>query len=216
MPRTARIQSVDAVKTLTVALRSYEEDATTAVADLDLQVNRILEWVVHERKEYWGQRLRRDSERLSEARINLQRRRALFGGDGLGHSCHDEQKAVDLAKRRFDLAETKSQAVRRWRHVIERELLEFRATVNQLAGFLQVDMPRAKALLERMSRALEHYLAVEAAAESVPPPDWGTLLQETAGVAGQADAAASAGPGQQPAAGQAAGGDTPVTEHSEA
>jgi hypothetical protein len=185
MTRTARLQSVETVKTLAAALRAYEEDATTAVADLDLQINRILEWVVHERKEYWGHRLRRDSERLSEARINLQRRRAVFGGDGLGQSCHDEQKAVDAAKRRVELAETKGQAVRRWRHVIERELLEFRATVNQLAGFLQVDMPRAKALLDRMSVALERYLAVEASAAAGPPPDWGTLLQDSSGATGQ-------------------------------
>jgi hypothetical protein len=200
MTRTARIQSIDAVKSLARSLRSFEEDAAAAVADLELQLNRIQEWITHERKDYWGLRLRRDTERLSEARINLQRRRAIFAGDDLGHSCHDEQKAVELAKRRVDLAETKAQAVRRWRHLIEREILEFRGTMNQLASFLQVDMPRAKALLERMIRALERYLAVETTAEAVSPPDWGTLLQETAPIAGETTAGEASDGASAPAA----------------
>jgi hypothetical protein len=188
MAPNARVQSIDAVQSLATGLRSFEADVAAVLADLELQVNRILEWIGHDRKNYWVQQLRRSSDHLSEARVVLQRNRMIAAGNDFGPSCYEEQKIVDLAKRRVALAEVKIEATRRWAHAMQRELFEFRSVMNQLGGLLQVEMPRAHVVLERMSQALERYLALEATPQAVPPPEWGSLLIETGAEAGKPSA----------------------------
>ena len=62
------------MRLLAAALRSFEEDAGGALADLQMQINRVLEWIHHDRKEYWAERVRRGHQEVAEAKQNLERR----------------------------------------------------------------------------------------------------------------------------------------------
>jgi hypothetical protein len=212
MPGSAKLQSIDAVAAVSTALRCFEEEAVATLGDLDLEIGRILRWIDHDRKDYWKDQLRRGYEKLSEARINLERRRVLATSD-LGPSCHEEQKALEAAKRRVRLAEEKIETVRRWSHVIDRELIEFRAALNQLAGWLEADLPQAQALLKRMIQALTRYVALQASPQAVPPPRWSDVSGDEQPPQGDEAVATGPAPENSPPAAPVEG-EEPVPEES--
>jgi len=187
MTRYANLTSVDAVRLLAAALRSFEEDAGGALADLQMQINRVLEWIHHDRKEYWAERVRRGHQEVAEAKQNLERR-LIYRATEERPSCREEKAALEKAKRRLEVAQEKVRAVQHWAHSLEHEIRDFRGSISQLAGWVQTDLPRACALLQRMSLALDAYV-------NLPPPeegaavDWMAMIAEASAcvVAGTAE-----------------------------
>jgi len=181
----AKLFAIDAVQILHAAMVRFGEQAMTAVGELDLEVHRGMQWFTHDCKDYWGEQVRRASEQVSEARIALQRRQMFKIGDR-PPSCDDERKALDKARLRLRLAEQKVEAVRRWKRILDHEVIEFRGAIGPLAGWLQADLPKALAALDRMARALEHYVALK-----TPAQEGRTDGQDASGAA---PAAPGAGP----------------------
>lgn len=166
MARSAKLTSVDAVGRFAAAMISFEEETSGALTSLDLAVHRIHEWIHHDRPNYWKQEVRRRRDRLAEARVDLERCMAYRATDERP-SCHDEKVALETAKRRLRSAEEKTEVVRHWARVIDRELFEFRGSLAQLSQWTHADYPKALAALERMAAALESYVALESSAESM-------------------------------------------------
>lgn len=153
----ARVRSVAAVDELSVALRLFAEESANALADLDQEVKRALEWIHHDRKDYWAREVRQGFDRVAEARANLERRMIARLGDDRP-AAMEEKKALAIAKQRLEVAQDKVQAVKRWSHAIEHELQEYVGILNQFATWLQSDHPKAQARLKRMSQALDAYV----------------------------------------------------------
>jgi hypothetical protein len=168
MSGSAKLTSIDAVERLANGLRRFAEEASTALTDLEIEINRTLDWIKVDRKGFWENQVRRGWERLNEARLNLERCKMTAVGDQ-GRSCYDEKKALEVAKRRVHLAEEKVEAVRRWSRSIDRDFKQYRACVGQLSSWLQLDLVRLLGLLERMSGALEAYAQGGVGADSAPP-----------------------------------------------
>ena len=168
MSGSARIQSIDAVGLLARAMHRFAEETATAQIDLDMELNRALQWIHEDRRDYWADQVRRAWEKINEARQELDRSMANAIA-GQRPTCHEERKALERAKRRLRLAEEKVEAVRRWTHTADRESLQFRVASGQLSGWLQADFPQAKAALERMTNALESYVAGAGPAGASPP-----------------------------------------------
>ncbi len=194
MTRYANLASVDAVRLLAAALRSFEDDAGGALAELQMQINRVLEWIHHDRKEYWAERVRRGHQEVAEAKQNLERR-LIFRPTKERPSCREEKAALEKAKRRLDVAQEKVQTVRHWAQSIEHEIREFRGSINPVAGWVQTDLPRACALLQRMSLALDAYVNL-ASPEEGAAVDWMAMIADAsacavAGTAAEEDSAAT-------------------------
>lgn len=168
MSGSARIQSIDAVAMLGAALRRFAEESSAALIDLDMEVNRALEWVRVDRRDYWANEVRRAWEKIDEARKELDRCLMMSVADQRP-TCYEERKALDRAKRRLRVAEEKAEIVRRWIHTTERESLQFRVASGQLSGWLQTELPQALAGLGRMTNALESYVAGGGPAAASPP-----------------------------------------------
>ena len=196
MSRAARVISIDVLERMVAALRVFEEEAAKALTDLDMEVRRAEQWVGEEQRDYWRNQVRRGEDQVAEARIALERARMFTTLPGERRSCVDEKKALDRAKRRLELSHEKVEAVRRWTHLLDRELLEYRGFIAQLASWLQVDLPRAVAVLKRMERALEQYVLMQSSvAAPAPPPNLSAILEqavasETAAVETPAETAA--------------------------
>lgn len=166
MSRFAKVISVDAVQRLAGAVDSFKEEATAATDNLELEVRRALDWIVHDRKDFWDTEVRRGWDRVAEARLELERR-LTYGRVGEHQpACREEKLALEKAKRRLRVAEEKVELVRRWRHKVEHELTEYVGALNQLTSWLQADHPRAMAELKRMIDALDAYVAAGTSAES--------------------------------------------------
>lgn len=185
MARAAKVTSIDAVEAMTVALERFGEDAAAAMSDLEIELRRALEWIEHDRKIYWAQEVRNGWDRVAAARQELERRRVLHKVADHEPGCREEKKALAEAKRRLQVAQEKVEAVRRWSHAVEKEVNEYRGSVNQLAGWLQADLPRAVAALQRMTGALDAYVRLASTAESLGAPQAAASRHQGLETAGQ-------------------------------
>ena len=165
MAQGAKVRSIDAVGTFSAALKNFEEEASSALTSVEMEVRRALEWIHQDRKEFWKREVRRRQDKVAEARGDLQRCLTYRATDELP-SCHDEKIALEKAKRRLRVAEEKVQIVRHWARVLDHEAHELKGSMNQLAHWLQVDHPQAVAALDRMMSSLSAYVGLETSVQS--------------------------------------------------
>ncbi len=157
MSRTAKVRSTDALLHLAAALQSLGEEVAVSLDDLGMQIQRATQWIQYERKDYWVHEYRRAQEAVAEARINLERRKLYRVGDQTP-ACREEKMALEAAKRRVEVAREKIEAVKRWGRLLEHEAMDCRTATAPLSHWAQADVPRALALLRRMSAALDSYV----------------------------------------------------------
>jgi len=162
MGESAKITSIDAVQAFAVALEAFQDEATAALDELELQVRRALEWIHHDRKQFWRHQVQTGWQKVTEARLQLEQAQTFRRIADRTPSCVDEKKALAKAKRRLDFAQEKVETVRHWTGAIDHAVGEYRGGIAQLATWLMADLPLALAALDRMSRALESYVAIEA------------------------------------------------------
>lgn len=167
MSGVANITSLDALRSLRAALVRFRAEVESALVTLELEARRPIDWIESDRSRYWPQQARKAADLLSEARLALERCELRISGDA-ERWCYDERKAVDKAKRRLRLAEEKTQAVRRWRGQMHKETEEFQVQIARLRHYLESDLTRAIATLDRMTAALDRY--VEQGSREAPLP----------------------------------------------
>ena len=169
MAGAAKITSIDLLPLLTAAIQKFRGEGLGAMDDLETELRRALDWVHHERKDHWSRELRRSSETLVQAKLQLQQAKAVRRVADREPSCIDEKRAIERAKRRVDVAQRKTEAVRRWSAAIDRAADEFRRAKTQFSTWLDTDLLRAAAALDQMSESLVTYISLEAPAGSPPP-----------------------------------------------
>ncbi len=184
MNSSARVTSIDALRRLKVAMEGFEHDSRNAVAAMTLEVRRVLQWIEHDRTQYWPRELRKAYDRVAEARNDLERC-MMRAGDENTRACYDEKKALERAKRRVRTCEEKIQAVKFWRRQLRHDAEEFSGTLSKLDSRLDTDWARSLATLQRMVVALEKYAESRQFGESAPagsaspPVDWAALASST-------------------------------------
>jgi DNA repair exonuclease SbcCD ATPase subunit len=156
-PQAAKITSIDALRELRTALVRFCAEAEAALTALDLEARRPVDWIENDRTRYWPSELRKADDRLNEARQALARCEQNIAGDDTRY-CYDERKTVERAKRRLRLCEDRVQAVRRWRPQIRKDYEEFQAQLAKFKTYLESDLTKAIAALEKMSTALDRYV----------------------------------------------------------
>jgi len=171
MSSSANVANIAAVRAVRQALRLFVEEVNSALITLDLEARRPIEWIEHDRTQYWPREMRKASDWVSEARLALQRCELTIDVDHR-KTCYDEKKQLEKAKRRLHLSEDKIRAVKRWRLEVRKEVEEFQVQVAKLQRYLETDFERAIAQLDRMAQSLEKYIEVSAppSSDSVPPP----------------------------------------------
>jgi len=174
MSQAAKVASIDVLPLLAAALQKFRSEGQSALDDLETELRRALDWIHHERKDYWAQELRRAGEALIQARLKLQQAMVVRRVADREPSCIDEKRLVERARRRVATAERKIEAVRRWTATIDRAADDFRRARTQFATWLDIDVSRAAAALDQMSESLVTYISLEAPSEQLPsaaPPD---------------------------------------------
>jgi hypothetical protein len=158
MTRSAKVMSIDMLPLLAAALQKFRGEGVSALDDLEIELRRMLEWINHDRKDYWQHELRRAQEALTQARLQLQQATSVRQVAGRAPSCVDERKAVERARRRVETAQRKLEAVRHWTITLDRAADDFRRSRTQFATWLDVDLARAVVTLNEMSAALVTYI----------------------------------------------------------
>ena len=157
MAQSANITSIEALRLLKAALVTFEEEVQAALVALEMEARRPVEWVEHDRRQYWPREARKASDVVSEARLALQRCELTISGED-SRSCYDERKALQKAKKRLEKCEEKVRAVRRWAPQIRKEIEEFEVQTAKLKQFMDSEFCKAPAALERMAAALDRYV----------------------------------------------------------
>lgn len=167
MGRAARITSIDAVGTVNAALRRFQEEATSALQDLEMEVQRALDWIQHDRKDYWRNQVRRSSERTSEAKLALQQSQTFRRIGDYQPACREEKKMLDAATRRLHESEEKVERVRHWSRAVDHAAKEYKAGIHHLTCWLEAELPQAFIALHRMIAALDAYVSSQPPVSSV-------------------------------------------------
>jgi hypothetical protein len=168
MSTGANVHSSEAIEAVRAALLMFAERTSDAIASLELEMQRVVEWVEHDRPRHWKNQHRIASDDLTAAKAALNRCLMFPKTVSDRPACHEERQAVKKAQARLEYCERKAERVRHWKRVLPHEILEYKGRVSRLKRLVEIDVPRAIGILNTLLRRLEEYNAVrvEPAAQS--------------------------------------------------
>ena len=160
MSTQADIKSIDTLSLVKLALISYAHASSQALAEIEIEGQRGIDWITVDRAAYWKAEMRRAADGVNQAIKDLEHCRAYKKVGDNAPSCAEEKKNLEKARKRLQKTEEKLELVKRWTPVV---LQQYRETCVRLVRFrevIDVDCPRAIARIEQMLTALENYQTV--------------------------------------------------------
>ena len=168
MAHSANVHSIDAIRDLRAALIKFQHEGKSCLDGLATEVQRIVQWIEHDRPAYWKSQVRRGFDQVAEARSALQtcQMRSVVGRRP---SCIEEKQNYNKARRRLEHCEAQIQLTKKWATKIHHELDEFRGRMGGPQRMLEGDIPRICAILEKQLLALESYAEMTSSPEDTHP-----------------------------------------------
>ena len=162
MKQAANVKSLDALRAFRMELKRYLEATVGALESLKVESNKAMSWIEQDRVRYWPNAAKRASDELVEARNALLRCK-MAAMEGQSKSCVDEKKAVERLTARQRHCEQQVKIARGWRHKMRHATEEFDGKAARLNQYVENDLPKAIAAMDRMIASLEKY------SEKAPP-----------------------------------------------
>lgn len=162
MSTPAKVHSSEAIEAVRRTLILFIERVTDALAELGGEMRRVQEWLEHDRPGYWKKQVRVAMDEVHEAQQALHRC-LMFPVAGERPSCYEERTALKKAQARLAYCQEKGERVRHWQQTLRHELFEYEGRISQLTKLVDIEVPQAIGVLERILRNLEEYQAVRAA-----------------------------------------------------
>ncbi len=159
MNEAANVRSLDAIRDFRLAVCTFRDQASHALAAVDIEIARTLDWLGHDQLNFWKEEVRRREDRVNEAKMDLHRCQLSKNAAGETPACTDQKVMLAKAKKRLAEAEEKIETIRKWVLIIEHEISEYRGPSQQLATMIDAKFPQAINMLDRKMRALEAYVA---------------------------------------------------------
>lgn len=156
MSRSANVRSTDAVRQFKAALLRFIEEARDALLSWRMEVARARDWIETDRPAYCERQVRERWTRVSEARaeLELSRNRSVSGQRA---ASRDEIVALEKAKQEVRRAEEMLEIVGQWRQTLDHEIHEYDGHLTRMDTFLDIDLARSLASLDRIISALDAY-----------------------------------------------------------
>lgn len=160
--KRADVHSIEAIREFRPTLVKFAEQARQAIGEVQAEVQRTMAWLEQEQGPFWQRQIRKCHEQVRQAKLALNQKRMYASPTGGRQTAVDEERALKRAKRRLEIAEEKLKLVQRWRRELDREWARQQGQLQRLGRSADHEIPRAIALLERMSRSLEAYVDLTA------------------------------------------------------
>ena len=160
MNQQADVKSIDTLAFVKTAFAAFAHESGQALAEVEIQGQRAVEYICVDRAAYWKAEIRRMSDLVNKAIKDLEHCRTFKKVGDNTPSCIEEKKALDKARQRLARAEQKAEAVRRWTPVVQQQFRETCVRLVRFRDVIDVDCPRAMAQLDTMLRALDAYRQV--------------------------------------------------------
>jgi hypothetical protein len=161
MSTPAKVHSSEAIEAVRRALMLFVEQVSDALTELSAEMRRMQEWLEHDRPRYWKSQIRRAADIAHEAQQALHRC-LMFPIANERPSCTEERTALKQAQARLAYCQEKEDRVRRWQQTMRHELFEYEGRMSQLVRLVEVEVPQAIGVLNKILRNLEEYHAVRA------------------------------------------------------
>jgi hypothetical protein len=159
MATQAQITSVEAIEAFRADLIVYLAAMRPALEEITSEVVHTRMWLQDDRRRFWEQQFRAGSRKLEDARQELFTASMSQFGEGTSL----QQMAVQRALRNLHAVEEKMTVIKKWGRDLDDKSGPPVKQIEQLHGFLTVEMAKAVAYLDQVLKALEAY-------KSVAPP----------------------------------------------
>jgi DNA repair exonuclease SbcCD ATPase subunit len=153
MAAQAQVGSVDAIEAFRSDVILFITQMQPVIDEISGEVMRVRLWLQNDQRGVWDAELRKRRRKLEEAQSELFSARLSHMQD----SCVLPQMAVQKAQRAVAEAEQKLAALKKWDRELEKIVEPQLKQVEQLRGFLTVDLGRAVIELAEIIRKLEAY-----------------------------------------------------------
>jgi len=169
MSQEAQISSISTLKRLRASLTKFSETASGALEETASDIQRTVHWLRESQYGYWKGQVQKRQEQFTQAKLALTRKE-IFDRQIAGNpsSCVDERKALKRAESRLQEAQHKLRQVKVWTRQIEREMSEYKGAVQGLLNDVEVQIPNARARLDKMIDSLEAYVALAPPEAPIP------------------------------------------------
>jgi hypothetical protein len=161
MSTPAKVYSSEAIEAVRMALMSFTEQVSDALTELSAEMRRMQDWLEHDRPRHWKGQTRRAMDMAHEAQQALHRC-LMFPIANERPSCTEERAALKKAQARLAYCQEKEDRVRKWQQTMRHELFEYEGRISQLVRLVEVEVPHAIGVLNKILRNLEEYHAVKA------------------------------------------------------
>jgi hypothetical protein len=166
----AKLSRVDALEQLKAAVAMFVDDTKMALGAVEMETRRVVDRLQREQPYYWNQQIKIGRDEFAEAKASLARKR-LQKNDSYIPDTSEEEKAIRRATAKIENAERKLEAIKTWTRRIEQSWNDYQGPSGQLADVVGGSPPRAIAELNRLIRAVDAYLQVQAPAAPLQPGD---------------------------------------------
>ncbi len=167
MAQGAKVESIEALKHLKLALIKFATTVKGSLADVESDLSRIVLWLDMEQASYWQQQIRKRTEWLTRCREALRHKTIFKDSTGSRQSVVDEEKAVRQAEALVAEAQQKLANCKRYSQMIQKESSLYKGKVQRLYNAVEIDLPNAAAKLEKMVQQLDAYVHLELTADEV-------------------------------------------------
>lgn len=156
MSTPAQVRSTEAIEAFRLALVKFQERVQNAVDSLDGELHRASNWVEHDRPAHWKSQTHLAEDAVHQAKLDLERC-LLMTVAGQRPTCREQKAALIAAKARRAYCQEKCEAVKRWQRSFRHEQFEYDGRIGQLRRTMEMDVPKAQALLKTIVRRLDEY-----------------------------------------------------------
>ena len=156
MSQQAQITSVEALQAFRSQLVVYIAQMKPVLDEITSEVLRTRSWLEDDRRRHWMQEARVRSRKLEDAKQEL----FTASLSKMGEATSFQQMAVQRAQRDMRVVEEKMAVLKKWDRDLDNKTSPLVKQMEQLHGFLAVEMERAVAYLDQAIRALDAYRSV--------------------------------------------------------
>jgi len=156
---SANVHSLEAITAVQTALVTFRDDLEQAIATIDLEMRKVLDWLEHDRPRFWRLQLREAQDGVTLARQALHRC-LMYPINDERPSCYEERAELKKAEARLVYCDEKSQRLRHWIREVRHEMSEYQGRISQMKDLVEIDTPQALAILERLVFRLEEYQSI--------------------------------------------------------
>jgi hypothetical protein len=158
MSRTANVISVQTLKDFKLAMIAFGEDARASLSSVDMELRRVRDWLERDQLGYWNAQIKKRQEDMMQAKADLFKRKlSQQGSDAVSDA--EQKENLRTAQIKLRQAEDKVALIKKLIPQLVEAAGEYHSHSQPLGDHLGGSFERSVLTLERMTVALESYLA---------------------------------------------------------